>query len=55
MICVTHEIGFAREVCDRIIFMEHGEVVEQGSPNKMLKHPDLKRTKEFLGKISDMH
>lgn len=55
MICVTHEIGFAREVCSRIIFMEHGEVVEQGSPNKMLKHPDLERTKEFLGKISDLH
>jgi ABC-type polar amino acid transport system ATPase subunit len=55
MICVTHEIGFAREVCSRIIFMEHGEVVEQGLPDKMLKHPDLERTKEFLGKISDLH
>ena len=55
MVCVTHEIGFAREVCHRIIFMEHGEVVEQGTPTKMLKNPDLKRTKEFLGKISDLH
>jgi polar amino acid transport system ATP-binding protein len=55
MICVTHEIGFAREVCNRIIFMEHGEVVEEGLPMKMLKNPKLKRTKEFLGKISDIH
>jgi len=55
MICVTHEIGFARDVCHRIIFMEHGRIVEQGSPEKMLTNPDLPRTKKFLGKISEIH
>lgn len=55
MICVTHEIGFARDVCSRIVFMEHGEIVEQGNPEKMLNHPDLPRTKQFLGKISELH
>ncbi len=55
MICVTHEIGFARDVCSRIVFMEHGEIVEQGSPDKMLNTPDLPRTKQFLGKISELH
>lgn len=55
MICVTHEIGFARDVSNRIIFMEHGNIVEQGSPTKMLNNPDLPRTKQFLGKISDLH
>jgi len=55
MICVTHEIGFARDVCSRIIFMEHGEIIEQGLPDKILNHPDLPRTKQFLGKISELH
>jgi polar amino acid transport system ATP-binding protein len=55
MICVTHEIGFARDVCSKIVFMEHGEIVEQGDPDKMLNHPDLPRTKQFLGKISELH
>ena len=55
MICVTHEIGFARDVCSRIVFMEHGEIVEEGNPDKMLNHPDLPRTKQFLGKISELH
>jgi polar amino acid transport system ATP-binding protein len=55
MICVTHEIGFARDVCSRIVFMEKGEIVEQGDPDKMLNHPDLPRTRQFLGKISDLH
>jgi polar amino acid transport system ATP-binding protein len=55
MICVTHEIGFAREVASRIVFMENGVIVEQGSPEKILDNPDLPRTKQFLGKISDLH
>lgn len=55
MICVTHEIGFARDVSTRIVFMEHGDIVEQGTPKKMLSNPDLPRTKQFLGKISDLH
>ncbi len=55
MICVTHEIGFARDVSTRIIFMEHGDIVEQGPPKKMLNNPNQPRTKQFLGKISDLH
>ncbi len=55
MICVTHEIGFARDVSSRIIFMEHGSIVEQGPPAKILKQPDHPRTKQFLGKISKLH
>ncbi len=55
MICVTHEIGFARDVCSRIVFMEHGEIVEQGLPDMMLNNPKLLRTKQFLGKISEIH
>jgi polar amino acid transport system ATP-binding protein len=55
MLCVTHEIGFAREVCGRIIFMENGVIVEEGPPAKMLENPELARTKQFLGKISDFH
>jgi len=55
MVCVTHEIGFAREVASRIVFMEHGVIAESGTPEKMLKNPDLPRTKQFLGKISDLH
>ena len=50
MICVTHEIGFARDVSTRIIFMEHGDIIEQGPPKKMLNNPDLPRTKQFLGR-----
>ena len=55
MLCVTHEIGFARDVSNRIVFMEHGVIVEEGSPEKILKNPDLARTRQFLGKISDLH
>lgn len=55
MLCVTHEIGFARDVSTRIVFMEHGNIVEQGPPSKILNNPSLERTKQFLGKISDLH
>jgi len=55
MLCVTHEIGFAREVSHRIVFMENGVIVEQGPPKVMLQNPELPRTKQFLGKISDLH
>lgn len=55
MICVTHEIGFARDVSTRMVFMEQGTIVEQGSPEKMLSNPELPRTRQFLGKISDLH
>lgn len=55
MICVTHEIGFARDVSTRIVFMENGNIIEQGPPAKLLNDPDHPRTKQFLGKISQLH
>jgi polar amino acid transport system ATP-binding protein len=55
MLCVTHEIGFAREVSNRIVFMEGGVIVEEGPPKQMLKNTKLVRTKQFLGKISEFH
>ena len=55
MLVVTHEMGFARNVADEIIFMENGVIAEHGSPNKMFKNPEKKRTKEFLGKISSLY
>jgi polar amino acid transport system ATP-binding protein len=55
MICVTHEMGFAREVASRIIFMESGNIVEQGSPLEMFTNARFERTREFLGKISELY
>ncbi|MDQ4212546.1 amino acid ABC transporter ATP-binding protein [Microbacterium capsulatum] len=51
MIVVTHEIGFAREVCDRSIFMDDGVVVEDGLPREMLVNPKHERTRDFLTKV----
>ena len=51
MIVVTHEMGFAREVADRVIFMEEGKIVEQGIPSKTFAKPKTDRLKEFLSKI----
>ncbi|OUO34233.1 amino acid ABC transporter ATP-binding protein [Olsenella sp. An290] len=51
MIVVTHEMGFARDVADRVVFMEEGVVVEQGRPEKVFDHPENARTAEFLGSI----
>ena len=51
MIVVTHEMGFAREVADRVVFMEGGVVVEQGKPEEVFDHPKNERTAEFLGSI----
>ncbi|WP_269747174.1 amino acid ABC transporter ATP-binding protein [Thermophilibacter immobilis] len=51
MIVVTHEMGFAREVADRVVFMEDGVVVEQGLPGQVFDHPTNARTAEFLGSI----
>ena len=48
MAVVTHEMGFAREVADRVIFMDGGVVVEQGSPSDVLDHPQNPRTRQFL-------
>ncbi len=52
MIVVTHEMGFARDVADRVVFMEGGVVVEEGTPSEVFDHPKSERTKEFLGNIS---
>jgi ABC-type polar amino acid transport system, ATPase component len=51
MIVVTHEMGFAREVADRVIFMDGGKIVEQGTPEDIFKNPKEQRTKVFLQKI----
>ncbi|WP_088548464.1 amino acid ABC transporter ATP-binding protein [Paenibacillus aquistagni] len=51
MAIVTHEMGFAREVGDRIIFMDGGVIVEQGSPEQIFGSPQHERTKDFLGKV----
>lgn len=55
MLVVTHEMGFARNVADEIIFMEGGVIVESGPPKKMFLNPKKPRTKEFLGKISTLY
>ena len=51
MIVVTHEIGFAREVADRIVFMDGGYIVEQGTPDEVISHPKEARTIDFLNKV----
>ncbi|MCR4590337.1 MAG: amino acid ABC transporter ATP-binding protein [Lachnospiraceae bacterium] len=51
MVIVTHEMGFAREVADRIIFMDGGYIVEEGTPDELLSNPKEKRTKDFLDKV----
>ena len=53
MIVVTHEMGFARDVADRIIFMDGGVVVEQGPPNDLLDHPRSDRLRTFLGMLQE--
>lgn len=52
MMVVTHEMGFARDVADRVVFMDGGVVVEQGAPAEVFDHPQNNRTKDFLGHIS---
>ncbi|MGW8885515.1 amino acid ABC transporter ATP-binding protein [Streptomyces sp. NPDC055749] len=51
MIVVTHEIGFAREVADTVVFMDEGRIVEQGAPADVLDHPVQERTRAFLSKV----
>jgi len=51
MLCVTHEMGFARAVADRVIFMDRGEIVEQGPPETFFNNPQSERTKLFLSQI----
>ncbi len=51
MICVTHEMGFARKVADRVIFMDQGEIIEENKPEAFFDHPQNERTKLFLSQI----
>ena len=51
MVIVTHEMGFAREVADRVIFMDGGVIVEQGSPVEVFEETKEDRTKDFLSKV----
>ena len=55
MLVVTHEMGFAREVADRIVFMEKGSIVEEGAPDDLFYHPKHDRTREFLWKITELY
>ncbi|HEY7804693.1 MAG TPA: ATP-binding cassette domain-containing protein, partial [Orrella sp.] len=51
MLCVTHEMGFARKVANRVIFMDQGEIIEQNKPEEFFGNPQSERTKLFLGQI----
>src|SRR3712207_3033672 len=51
MICVTHEMGFARQVADRVVFMDRGEIVESGEPDRLFSNPQTDRLKLFLSQI----
>ena len=51
MIVVTHEMGFAREVADRVVFMDDGVIIEEGTPEHFFRAPGEERTKQFLAKI----
>jgi general L-amino acid transport system ATP-binding protein len=51
MICVTHEMGFAKAVADRVIFMDQGQIVEQNNPHDFFNHPQSERSRDFLSKI----
>ena len=53
MIVVTHEMGFARDVADRVVFMDGGVVVEQGDPQEVINNPQHQRTKTFLSRIRE--
>lgn len=51
MLCVTHEMGFAREVADRVVFMDRGQIVEENTPEAFFTNPRHERTKLFLSQI----
>jgi polar amino acid transport system ATP-binding protein len=55
MLCVTHEMGFARSVADRVIFMADGRIVEQAPPQQFFTAPQHEKTKQFLGQILSSH
>ena len=51
MVCVTHEMGFAKAVADRVIFMDQGQIVEQNNPHEFFNNPQSERSRDFLSKI----
>ena len=51
IVIVTHEMGFAKEVADRVMFMDEGIIMEEGTPDDIFNHPKNQRTKEFLDKV----
>ena len=51
MLCVTHEMGFAKQVADRVIFMDYGEIVEEAAPEEFFNNPKHDRTQLFLSQI----
>jgi general L-amino acid transport system ATP-binding protein len=53
MICVTHEMGFARKVANRVIFMDEGQIIEEKDPESFFNNPESERTKLFLSQILD--
>ena len=55
MLCVTHEMGFARSVADRVIFMAEGQIIEQGPPAEFFGNPRHPKTQAFLGQILTNH
>ena len=52
MLVVTHEMAFARDVADRLIFMDGGVIVEQGDPRQVINHPRMERTRQFLSRYA---
>jgi len=51
MVCVTHEMGFAKAVADRVVFMDEGSIIEENDPHNFFDNPQHERTKKFLGQI----
>jgi len=51
MVCVTHEMGFAKAVADRVVFMDEGQIVEQNTPHEFFNHPQSERSRDFLSKV----
>ena len=51
IVIVTHEMGFAREVSDRVLFMDNGVIAEEGTPEEIFENPQHERTKEFLSQV----
>lgn len=51
MVVVTHEMGFAREVGDRVLFIDEGKIIEENKPQQLFENPQNQRTKDFLAKV----